>query len=184
MEYSLERKGSSKIREEYRKGVLFLEGRELTSCYSSAASKEYMSSEVSAHSQLQCFVSKVECLKLDLLNLSNLKYVTFYFSELKLVRIGNIHPKEMWERAQSYFREQLEGEFVELTVSGSENYKEEVNLYGEIKRRRDGIVIEEKMIEDGYAELSKNAEKYLSEEKMGMYNGLREAARLKSRGMW
>ena len=40
------------------------------------------------------------------------------------------------------------------------------------------------MIEDGYAELSKNAEKYLSEEKMGMYNGLREAARLKSRGMW
>lgn len=78
-----------------------------------------MSSEVSSRSVLECFVSKVECLKLDLVNLTNLKYVTFYFSELKLIRIANIHPKEMWERAQSYFREQLEGEFIELTVSGS-----------------------------------------------------------------
>lgn len=110
-----------------------------------------MSSEVSSNSVLECFVSKVECLKLDLINLSNLKYVTFYFSELKLIRIGNIHPKEMWERAQFYFREELEGEFIQLTVSGSENYKEEVNIFGEIKRKRDGIIIEEKMIEDGYA---------------------------------
>jgi len=41
--------------------------------------------------------------------LSNLKYITFYFSELKLIRVGNMHPKEMWERAQSYFKEQMEG---------------------------------------------------------------------------
>lgn len=52
-----------------------------------------MSSEVNPHSVLECFVSKVECLKLELINLANLKYITFYFSELKLVRIGNIHPK-------------------------------------------------------------------------------------------
>lgn len=59
-----------------------------------------------------------------------------------------------------------------------------MNLYGEIKRKRDGVVIEEKMIEDGYAELSKNAEKYLSKEKIELYNGLRDAAKQKNRGMW
>jgi hypothetical protein len=75
-------------------------------------------------------VCKVECLKLELINLANLKYLTFYFSELKLIRLGNIHPKEMWERAHSYFKEELEGEFIGLKVSGSENYKEEVNIFG------------------------------------------------------
>lgn len=183
LQYSLEKK-SSKMREEYRRGALFLEGRELTSLYRSAAAREYASGEVGPHSQLECFVSKVECLKLELLDLGSLKHVTFYFSELKLVRIANVHPKEMWERAQSYFREQLEGEFVQLAVSGSEHYKEEVNLYGEVRRRRDGVVVEEKMIADGYAEPSKNAEKYLTKEKIELYNGLREAARTKSMGMW
>jgi hypothetical protein len=63
-----------------------------------------MSSEVNPDSVLECFVSKIECLKLELINLTNLKYITFYFSELKLIRLGNIHPREMWERAQNYFK--------------------------------------------------------------------------------
>lgn len=37
--------------------------------------------------------------------------------------MGNIHPKEMWERSQSYFKHLIEGEFIELKVAGSEKYK-------------------------------------------------------------
>lgn len=55
-----------------------------------------MGSEIDAVKKLVCFVSKVECLKLELINLADLKFLTFYFSELKLIRVGNIHPKEMW----------------------------------------------------------------------------------------
>ena len=53
----------------------------------------YMGSEVDPSSVLICFVTKVECLKLELINLGNGKHLTFYFSELKLIRLGNIHPK-------------------------------------------------------------------------------------------
>ena len=52
-----------------------------------------MGSEVDPSSVLICFATKVECLKLELINLSNGKHLTFYFSELKLIRLGNIHPK-------------------------------------------------------------------------------------------
>jgi hypothetical protein len=68
-----------------------------------------MGSEITAMQQLNCFVSKVECLKLELVDLDSLKCVTFYFSELKLIRVGNTHPKEMWERSQSYFKALAEG---------------------------------------------------------------------------
>lgn len=68
-----------------------------------------MGSEIDAVKKLVCFVSKVECLKLELINLADLKFLTFYFSELKLIRVGNIHPKEMWQRSQSYFKHQMEG---------------------------------------------------------------------------
>lgn len=90
----------------------------------------------------------------------------------------------MWERAQNYFKEELQGEFIELTVTGSENYKEEVNIFGEIKRKRDGIIIQEKIIGDGYGELSKNPEKYLSLQKIQFYNNLRNEAKVKNKGMW
>jgi hypothetical protein len=70
----------------------------------------------------------------------------------------------MWERSQSYFKHQIEGEFIELTVAGSENYKEEVNIFGDIVRIRDNENIRVKTIRDGYAELSKDASKYLKKE--------------------
>lgn len=126
----------------------------------------------------------MECLKLELINLSTLKYITFYFSELKLIRLGNIHPKEMWERAQFYFKEQIEGEFIELTVSGSENYKEEVNIFGDIVRIRDGVNVKEKIIGDGYSEISKNSEKYLKGDKIEYYNNLRDKAKQGNKGLW
>ena len=53
---------------------------------------------------------------------------------------------------------------MQLTVSGSENYKEEVNILGEITRERDEARIKSKIIRDGYADLSKNAEKYVGKE--------------------
>ena len=69
----------------------------------------YLGSDINSVKVLRCFVSKVECLKLELIILEDLKSVTFYFSELKLIRVGNVHPKEMWERSQSYFKHQIEG---------------------------------------------------------------------------
>ena len=36
---------------------------------------------------LECYVLKVECLKLKLYLLEHKKYITFYFSELRLPRI-------------------------------------------------------------------------------------------------
>ena len=83
----------------------------------------------------------------------------------------------MWERSQSYFKYQIEGEFIELSVAGSENYKEETNLFGDIVRVRDGVSIREKTIGDGYAELSKNSEKYLPTEQITFYNNKRDKAK-------
>lgn len=143
-----------------------------------------MDAQITSQTILQCFVSKIECLKLDLIILNNSKYLTFYFSELKLIRLGNIHPKQMWERAHSYFKQQLEGEFIQLTVSGSEKYKEEVNIYGQIIRIRDNTNIKEKIIIDGYGELSKNPEKYVSKERIEHFNILRDEAKNKNKGMW
>ena len=54
-----------------------------------------------------------------MLNLENLKLITFYFSEFKLVRPNNIHPKESWEVAQKYFMDELEGNFVQIKVNGT-----------------------------------------------------------------
>ena len=117
--YELEKNKSHKIRDESRKGSIFLHSTEITSLYKEQEEKEYMSNEIAYPTVLKCFVSKVECLKLELVNLEDLKSVTFYFSELKLVRIGNTHPKEMWEKSHSYFKGEIEGEFIELTVAGS-----------------------------------------------------------------
>jgi hypothetical protein len=39
-----------------------------------------MGSDIDSLKKLNCFVSKVECLKLELVNLADLKYITFYFS--------------------------------------------------------------------------------------------------------
>lgn len=80
LQYSIEKRNSSKIRDEYKKGTLLLEGKQLTSLYTNTHVKQYMSSQVSPNDVLQCYVSKVECLKLELINLTNLKYITFYFS--------------------------------------------------------------------------------------------------------
>jgi len=55
-----------------------------------------MGSEINTLKTVECFVSKVECLKVELISLKDMNYITFYFSELKLIRVGNIHPKEMW----------------------------------------------------------------------------------------
>ena len=101
-------KKERKLREEYRKGWIELDGKPITEYYTEDRPKEYLS-EISANDTLRCFVSSVECLKMELVHLDSLKHLTFYFSEFKLVRIGNVHPKEMWERAHSYFQSELEG---------------------------------------------------------------------------
>ena len=49
---------------------------------------------------------------------------------------------------------------------------------------RDEINIREKTISDGYAELSKNAEKYLPLESIDYYNKIRDKAKENSLGFW
>jgi hypothetical protein len=73
------------------------------------------------------------------------------------VRPNSIHPKESWEAAQKYFVDEIEGDFVQIKVNGTEVYREEMNVYGEILKTKNGDDIKEKIIADGYVELSKNA---------------------------
>lgn len=91
--YELENSKPQTIREEFKRGSIYLEGAELTSLYRESEKKVYMGSEISSAKSIRCFVRRVECLKLELVSLENLSCVTFYFSELKLIRVGNTHPR-------------------------------------------------------------------------------------------
>ena len=46
---------------------------------------------------------------------------------------------------------------MQIKVNGTEVYREEMNVYGEILRTKNGDDIKEKIISDGYVELSKNS---------------------------
>ena len=72
----------------------------------------------------------VECLKLKLLLLSEQQAITFYLSELRLPKTEHVHPKEVWHKAQDYFKELLLGEFVQIKINGSEKYRDELNIHG------------------------------------------------------
>lgn len=81
----------------------------------------------------------VECLKIKLYILSVAKFITLYFSDLKLPKVEYTHPKEVWQKAEEYFRNLFLGSFVQIKINGSENYREEMNIYGEILRLHDGL---------------------------------------------
>lgn len=87
------RKAQQDIRDEVRKGIIYLKGEDITSLYRKEVLCPFMDEELPRERMLGCFVTKVECLRLELVVLELGKLVTFYFSELKLLRIADLHPK-------------------------------------------------------------------------------------------
>jgi hypothetical protein len=66
----------------------------------------------------------VECLKLKLYLLNENKFITLYFSDLKLPKVDHTHPKEVWQKAEDYFKTLFLGNFVQIKINGSESYRE------------------------------------------------------------
>lgn len=55
---------------------------------------------------------------------------------------------------------------MQVQINGSETYRDELNIHGEICRLCNGSDLKEQFLGDGYADLSKNSENYLAKGKI------------------